>query len=189
MFQRYVLTDYKSAPAGTREVYDEFMRMSGAAEPPVWVQSLGHNPTLMRAYWEKTKGCLLTGQLPYVFKEMIVFVVSRENGAAYCTACHAHAVLQMDPTLTYNDLVTILDPAGSVPLPKAQRTAVDFASRMARDPNAITDDDFIALHDAGFDDAEIKELLGVIDLAMMFNCYTSALKLPLDPQYKQMLAA
>lgn len=189
MFQRYVLTDYKSASPGTREIYDDFMRLSGAAEPPIWMTSLGHSPTLMRAYWEKTKGCLLAGSLPYVLKEMVVFVVSRENGAAYCAACHAHAVLQMDPTLTYNDLVTILDPTGSVPLPAAHRAAVDFAARMAQDPNALRDEDFHALTDVGFDDAEIKELLGVIDLAMMFNCYTSAMRLPLDPQYKEMLAA
>lgn len=189
MYQRYVLTDYESASAATREIYDEFMRFSGAAKPPVWVTSLGHNSTLMRAYWEKTKGCLLTGVLPYVLKEMVVFVVSRENGAAYCTACHAHAVLQMDPTLSYNDLVTILDPGGSVPLPPAHRAAVDFAARMARDPNAMRDDDFRALEKVGFDEAEVMELLSVIDLAMMFNCYTSAMQLPLDPQYKEMLTA
>jgi alkylhydroperoxidase family enzyme len=55
---------------------------------------------------------------------------------------------------------------------------------MANDANAITDEDFDALSQAGFSPNEIKELLGVIDLAMMFNCYTSALRLPIDPQYK-----
>lgn len=187
MYQRYSLTDYQNACPATRTVYEDFMRLSGASEPPLWLQSLGHNPTLIRAYWEKTKGCLLEGQLPYVLKEMVVFVVSRENGAAYCTACHAHAVLQMDATLTYSDLQTILDPNGCVPLPPAHRAAVDFAARMARDPNALADADFIALRRVGFEDAEIKELLGVIDLAMMFNCYTSASRLPLDPQYKQLV--
>ncbi len=184
---RYVLTSYEQARGDARAVYDEFLRMSGAAEPPVWVTSLGHSPTLARAYWEKTKGCLLTGDLPYVFKEMVVFVVSRENGAEYCSACHAHAVLQMDPTLSYHDLVTILDPHGSVPLPPAQRAGIDFAAKMARDPNAMTDDDFEGLIDAGFSDSEVRELLSVIDLAMMFNCYTSALHLPLDPQYKALV--
>lgn len=186
--QRYVLTSYDEAAPATREVYDEFLRLSGAAEPPIWMTSLGHNPTLIKAYWEKTRGCLLEGDLPYVLKEMVVFVVSRENGAEYCKMCHAHAVLQQDPTLTYHDLVTILDPQGAVPLPAAHRVAVNFAARMAQDANAITDEDFDALAQAGFSPSEIKELLGVIDLAMMFNCYTSALRLPLDPQYKAILA-
>lgn len=185
--QRYTLTPYADASPATRAVYDEFMRLSGADEPPIWMTSLGHNPTLIRAYWEKTRGCLIEGELPYVLKEMAVFVVSRENGAQYCTACHAHAVLQMDRTLTYADLVTILDPNGKVPLTPAHRAAVDFAYKMARDPNAVSDEDFEALTAAGFSDSEVRELLSVIDLSMMFNCYSSGMRLPLDPQYKEMM--
>ena len=185
--QRYTLTSYEQAEAGTRAVYDEFLRLSGAAEPPVWMTSLGHNPTLIRAYWEKTRGCLLEGELPVAFKEIVVFVVSRINGAAYCSACHAHAALQMDPTLSYQDLVTILDPASSVPMPASHRAALQFAEKMTYDANSVTDEDFEALQAAGFSDSEIKELLGVIDLAMMFNCYTSGMRLPLDPQYKALV--
>lgn len=182
--QRYTLTSYAAASPGTREVYDEFLRLSGAAAVPVWLESLGHNPTLIKAYWEKTRGCLLEGELPHVLKEMAIFVVSRINGAAYCSACHAHAALQLDPTLTYHDLVNILDPGNQVPLPAAHRAALVFADQMARDANSVTDADFEALTRAGFSDSEIKELLSVIDLAMMFNCYTSGMQLPLDPEYK-----
>jgi len=185
--QRYVLTSYDQATAATREVYDEFLRLSGAAEPPVWMTSLGHNPTLIKAYWEKTRGCLLEGELPVVLKEMAVFVVSRVNGAEYCSACHAHSALQLDPTLTYHDLVSILDPKSTVPLPASHRLALQFADKMARDANAVSDDEFDKLQKAGFTESEIKELLSVIDLAMMFNCYTSAMRLPLDPQYKALV--
>lgn len=185
--QRYVLTNYEQASPGTREVYDEFLRLSGAAEPPIWMTSLGHNPTLVRAYWEKTRGCLLEGDLPVVLKEMAVFVVSRVNGAEYCSACHAHSALQLDPTLTYHDLVSVLDPSSTVPLPHSHRLALEFADKMAHDANAVSDNDFEKLQNAGFSESEIKELLSVIDLAMMFNCYTSGTRLPLDPQYKAML--
>ena len=59
---------------------------------------------------------------------------------------------------------------------------------MSEEVNAsVTDEDFEALQAAGFSDSEIKELLGVIDLAMMFNCYTSGMRLPLDPQYKALV--
>jgi alkylhydroperoxidase family enzyme len=65
--------------------------------------------------------------------------------------------------------------------------ALQFADKMARNANAVGDDEFEKLLKAGFTESEIKELLGVIDLAMMFNCYTSGMRLPLDPQYKAML--
>ena len=79
--------------------------------------SLRHNPTLVRAHWEKTRGCLLEGELPHVLREMAVFVVSRVNGAEYCSACDEHSALQLDPTLTHHDLVSILDLKSTVPLP------------------------------------------------------------------------
>lgn len=182
--QRYTLTSYDQASPGTREVYDEFLRLSGAAEPPIWMRSLGHNPTLIKAYWEKTRGSLLEGELPVAFKEIVIFVVSRINGAEYCSAAHAHAALQLDPTLTYHDLVTILDPNSTVPMPVSQRLALQFAEKMAHDANAVGDEEFEKLLEAGFSEGEIKELLATIDLAMMFNCYTSGMRLPLDPQYK-----
>jgi len=34
--ERYTLTSYEQASPGTREVYDEFLRLSGTAEPPAW---------------------------------------------------------------------------------------------------------------------------------------------------------
>ena len=186
--QRFTITSYEQASAGTRAVYDEFLRLSGADEPPIWMRSLGHNPTLVKAYWEKTRGCLLEGELPVAFKEIVVFVVSRINGAEYCSACLAHAALQLDPTLTYHDLVTILDPNSSVPMPASHRAALQFAEKMAHDANAVTDADFDLLEASGFSEDETKELLSVIDLAMMFNCYTSGSRLPLDPQYKALVA-
>jgi hypothetical protein len=80
--QRYTLTPYRSASPATREVYDDFMRTTGATEPPVWLKSLGHSPALARAYWERAKGTLFSGSLPWPLKEMIVFVVSARTARA-----------------------------------------------------------------------------------------------------------
>lgn len=179
--ERYVLTRYAEAPAGTRAVYDEFMRLCGAEEPPLWLASLGHNPRLVKAYWEKARVCLLEGELPRRFKELVALVVARENRAHYSEAYHAHAVLQLDPRLRLHDLDTVLDDHSTVELSIPQRLALRFAVRMARDAHSVTDDDFDALAQAGFAPALINELLGVIDFAMMFSCYTTGMRLPVEP--------
>jgi AhpD family alkylhydroperoxidase len=96
--QRYALMDYASAPPEVRAIYDDYLQSTGSTSVPLWVQSLGHNPHLLRGYWERTKGSLVHGTLPGVLKEMVIFVVSVVNGSRYCSACHAHAVLTMDRT-------------------------------------------------------------------------------------------
>jgi alkylhydroperoxidase family enzyme len=181
--QRYTLTEYEDASAETRQVYDDFMRTTGATSVPVWVKSLGHSAPLARAYWERAKGTLFSGSLPLPLKEMVVFVVSAQNGARYCSACHAHNVLSLDKSLALSDLQSFLQSDAGRQLPSYYQSVVRFATKVAQDANGIEDGDFEALMDDGFSMGEIYEIIAVIDMAAMFNIYTSSLRLDLDPEY------
>ncbi|MFH1095618.1 MAG: carboxymuconolactone decarboxylase family protein [Candidatus Micrarchaeota archaeon] len=181
--QRYTLTEYEDASPATREVYDDFMHTTGATAVPIWIKSLGHSSALARAYWERAKGTLFSGHLPLPLKEMIVFVVSAQHGAKYCSACHAQNVLSLDKTLAFEDLQSFLKSGPGAQLPAYYQSVVKFATKVVKDANGLSDEDFEALMDEGFSKEEIGEIIAVIDLATMFNVYTSALRLDLDPQY------
>lgn len=185
--QRYSLTEYDDASPETRAVYDDFMVTTGATSVPIWLKSLGHNGALTRAYWERAKGTLFSGCLPLALKEMIVFVVSGRNKANYCSACHAQNVLSLDKTLAFEDLQSFLKTEIATRLPAYFGSVAGFVAKVADDANEVTDEDFEALMDAGFSQEEICEIISVIDLATMFNVYTSSLKLHLDPQYRAVL--
>lgn len=185
--RRYTLTEYEDASPETREVYDDHMRTTGDQSPPVWLKSLGHSPALARSYWERAKGTLFSGSLPLALKEMVVFVVSARNGARYCSACHAHCVLNLDKTVGFDDLQLFLKSESVFQLPAYYRSVVEFAARVAADPNNLSDDDFGVLLDEGFNQQEIGEIISVIDMTTMFNVYTSALRLDLDPHYRAVL--
>jgi len=185
--QRYTLTGYAAASPTTREVYDDFMRTTGATEPPIWLQSLGHSAALARAYWERAKGTLFAGNLPLPLKEMIVFIVSARNGARYCSACHAQAVLSLDKSLAFEDLQGFLRSERGAQLPAYYQCVVRFATKVAANATALTDEDFDEVMNEGFSLEEIGEIVAVIDMATMFNIYTSALRLDLDPQYRAVL--
>ena len=185
--QRYILTDYADASPETQAVYDDFMRTTGESSVPVWMQSLGHSAPLARAYWERAKGTLFSGSLPLPLKEMIVFVVSARHEARYCSACHAQNVLSLDKTLQFEDLHSFVQAGADRVLPPYYGHVVAFAEKVIADANRVTDEDFEGLMDEGFSKEEICEIIAVIDLASMFNIYTSALKLDLDPNYRAVL--
>ena len=185
--QRYTLTEYDQASPSTREVYDDFMRTTGATEVPVWIKSLGHSAALTRAYWERAKGTLFAGNLPLPLKEMIVFVVSAKNGARYCSACHAQSVLSLDKGVTFDNLQSFMESGPAKNLPPYYHRVVEFASKVVADANGLSDFDFEVLLDEGFSREEICEIIAVIDMATMFNVYTSSLQLDLDPQYRAIL--
>ena len=185
--QRYTLTEYADASRETRAVYDDFMRTTGATEVPIWLKSLGHSAPLARAYWERARGTLFAGNLPLPLKEMIVFVVSARHGARYCSACHAQNVLSLDQALKFEDLHAFVKAGPDRGLPGYYAQVVAFAEKVAADANQVTDEDFDLLMDEGFSKEEICEIIAVIDLASMFNIYTSALNLDLDPNYRAIL--
>ncbi|MCU7813566.1 MAG: carboxymuconolactone decarboxylase family protein [Candidatus Thiodiazotropha sp. (ex Notomyrtea botanica)] len=181
--QRYSLTEYDEASSTTQAVYDDYMRTTGATSVPIWIKSLGHSGALAGAYWERAKGTLFYGSLPLPLKEMIVFVVSAKNGAKYCSACHAHNVLNLDKTLSFGDLQLFLKDGSGFQLPTYYKSVVTFASKVVTDANSLSDEDFEELMDEGFSKEEICEIIAVIDMATMFNVYTSSLRLDLDPEY------
>ncbi len=185
--QRYTLTEYDNASPPTRDVYDDYLRSTGATELPIWIKSLGHSAALTRAYWERAKGSLLSGSLPLPLKEMIVFAVSARHGAKYCSACHAQAVLSLDKSLAFDDLTGFLQSDSGAHLPPYYRSVVDFANKVVDNANEVSDADFTSLMDEGFSSEEICEIIAVIDMATMFNVYTSTLRLDLDPQYRAIL--
>ncbi len=185
--QRYQLTEYSLASKETQAVYDDFMQMTGATSVPIWLQSLGHSAALARAYWERAKGTLFFGSLPLALKEMVVFAVSAQNGARYCSACHAQNVLALDQTLAFSDLEGLVRTQQTLNLPAFYRTVVEFAIKVAAGANCLEDADFERLLDEGFSREEVCEIIAVIDMTTMFNVYTSALQLDLDPNYRAIL--
>lgn len=185
--QRYVIVEYQDAEPTTREVYEDYMRTTGSASVPLWLKSMGHSPDLARAYWERAKGTLFHGNLPLPLKEMIVFVVSAKNGARYCSACHAQAVLSLDKTLDFCDLRDFLKSDAGRGLPPYYHSVVDFCSKVVANANAVEDADFELLMNDGFSREEICEIIAVVDMACMFNVYTSALRIDLDPEYRAIL--
>ena len=184
---RFQLVEYDDASPGVRAVYDDFLRETCSFELPYWIKSLGHSENLARAYWHRVHGTLVVGELPRILKELILFVVSVVDGAPYCAASHAHAALQFDKTLTYDDLVAMTKDLDAVARPPAHRAALRFADKAARDADLITDDDFAALSSAGFIDSEITEIISTIDMGLMFNNFTKMRRLPIDPQYRPIL--
>lgn len=185
--QRYSITEDQDATPATRDVYDDFMRATGDTQVPLWLKTLGHSPALARAYWERAKGTLLRGSLPLPLKEMIVFAVSAKNGARYCSACHARCVLSLDTSLSFDDLQAMIASGTSDKFPAYYRSVVRFALKATADANSLTDADFEQLAGEGFTLQEIGEIIAVIDLATMFNVYTSALRIDLDPEYRAIL--
>lgn len=180
------LVDYPAATPEVREIYDDILATLGATTLPNWVKAMGGNATLLRGNWEKTKAVVARGTLPSLLKELVIFYISTKRGSEYCSACHAHAALQLDRSLTMGDLMGIVNgEMGS--LPASYQAALQIVAQAALDPASLTDAEFQRLRAVGFSDEEIPELFALADLSVMFNTITMTYGVPLDAEYTKVL--
>ncbi len=178
--------EYADASPEVRAIYDEIMDTMGSPEILNFLKALGHNPHALRAVWSMLKETVIEGEIPALLKQLILFKVSIVSGNEYCTSLHGHGALNLDPTLTYDDLVALSGGSCTANLPPSYPAAIDIVSRASLDPKSVADPDWNfedQLRDEGFSESEIDELLAVGFFSVMMNMLTDTYDVPWESPF------
>ena len=184
--KRSSLVEYEDASPEVQTLYDEIMNTMGSPTVLNFLKALGHNEHVLRAVWSTLKETIIEGEIPALLKQLILFKISIVAGNEYCTALHGHAALNLDPTLTYDDLVALSGGTCSANLPPSFPIAIDIVSRASLETKSVEDPgwDFEdQLRDEGFSEAEIDELLAVGFFSVMMNMMTDAYDVPWEAPF------
>lgn len=118
---------------------------------------------------------LATGQLIGAEIEAVKLVVSQAYGCNYCLA--AHTLLGKKHGLTESETVAIR--RGTIEPPKLG-ALVKFVNAVMRPEGRATDADVRALRAAGYNDAQIAEILLVIAQTVFTNLFNRVHQTPVD---------
>jgi len=184
--KRKTLVEYKDATPGVRAIYDDVMQTTGSPAVLNVIKALGNNEKILQAVWSMVKLAHVQGEVPALLKELILFRISVETGNRYCESLHGHAALDLDPSLSYDDLVALSEGKARDKLPASFQSAIDIVSRAALQSKSVADEDFDfeeELRDEGFSEAEIDELLAQAYFGVMMNMLTDAYEVPPDQPF------
>lgn len=184
--KRNTLVEYDDASPEVRAVYDEIMDTMGSPSVLNFLKALGHNPHVLRAVWEMLRETVIEGEIPALLKQLILFKISITVGNEYCTSLHGHGALNLDPTLTYDDLVALSGGACSANLPPSFPVAIEVISRASIDSKSVEDSDYKfedQLREEGFSESEIDELLAVGFFGVMMNMLTDTYDVPWEQPF------
>jgi alkylhydroperoxidase family enzyme len=184
--KRRALIEYPEASPEVRAVYDEIMATMGSPDVLNTLKALGHNPRVLRGVWSMLKATLIEGEIPELLKQLILFKISIIAGNEYCTSLHAHAALNLDPTLTFDDLMALSGGACTANLPPSFPAAIDIVSRASLEPKSVEDPEWDfedQLRDEGFSESEIDELLAVGYFSVMMNMLTDTYDVPWESPF------
>ncbi|MCP5113316.1 MAG: hypothetical protein GY953_20990 [bacterium] len=126
---------------------------------------------------------VLEGELPLLLKQLMLFTISVKADNDYCAALHGNLAMDLDKSLSCDELYGLARGEAYDRLPRSFKVAVDIASLAALEPGSVAAADFDfedRLRDESFSESEIDELLGVAACGVMMNTIAGTFDIPPD---------
>jgi uncharacterized peroxidase-related enzyme len=130
--------------------------------------TLAHRPDEFRAFFAYHDALMLRDSgLSKAEKEMIVVATSAVNHCPYCVIAHG-AILRIYAKNPHIADQVAVDHRKADIAPR-QKALLDFAVKLARTPEAVTEADFQSLHTVGFGDEDIWDIGAITALFALSN--------------------
>lgn len=169
--------DPRSAPAASRPLLEGVIKELGFL--PALYAGLSESPTALQVYLDTSKA-FAASTLSAVEQQVVLLAVSVANGCEFCVA--AHSFIARNMVKVPSPVVDALRAGGRLPDARLQSLA-QFTRRVVADRGWATDavlDEFIA---AGFNRAQVLDVVVGVSLKTLSNYANHLMKTPTDPQF------
>lgn len=172
----------EAAPAASQPLLQAVQKQLGSV--PNLFRVVSNSPAALEGYLGMS-GALAKGRLPAHTRERIALAVAQVNDCGYCLAAHTYlgrALARLD------DAEMLANRSGRSQDAKAD-AAVGFAVKVARQRGHVSDADVRTVKDAGYDDAQIVEIVQHVALNTWTNYLNSVAQTAIDFPVVEALAA
>ena len=170
---RFDIHDELTAPAESAPILKG--ALSGSGKLNNFVGVLAGSPAALRGY-ARMRSELRRGTLPGATQERIALAVAEANGCTYCLSAHTylgkHVAKLDDAELDANRAGTSNDPKAAA--------AVRFAVKVVHERGHVQESDVRALKAAGYDDAQVVEIVQHVALNTWTNYINELAKTDVD---------
>jgi len=161
------------APAASQPLLEGVKKQFGVV--PNLFRLVANSPAALQGYLGLF-GALGNGALPAATRERIALAVAEINGCDYCLSAHTYFGKNL---AKLDDAEIAANRSGASRDPKAD-AAVRFAAKVARERGHVSEDDFRAVKLAGYDDAQVIEIVLHVALNTWTNYINEVAKTDVD---------
>ncbi len=151
---RIAIPSRDDAPAAARPILDAVNKQLGVV--PNLFRLVALSPATLAGFTGFSGA--LTKALDVKTRERIALAIAQVNGCDYCLSAHTYLGLNL---ARISPEEVALNRHGSSGDPKAA-AAVKFAVQVAESRGGVSDADLAAVREAGFTDAQIVEIVGIV---------------------------
>ena len=161
------------APEASRPLLNQVTEMLGSA--PNLFRLAANSPAALKGYLG-IFGALSKGTLPAPTRERIALAIAEFNGCGYCLSAHTYLGENL-ARLSAEEMA--LNRKGHSTDPKAD-AAVVFAVKIAENRGRVSDADLSAVRTAGYDTAQIIEIVQHVALNVWTNYLNEVAQTDID---------
>jgi uncharacterized peroxidase-related enzyme len=161
------------APAASQPLLEAVKKQLGVV--PNLFRLVSTSPDALQGYLGLS-GALSKGALPAATRERIALVVAEINGCDYCLSAHSYLGKNL---AKLDDAEIAANRNGASNDPKAD-AAVRFAAKVVRERGHVSEDDVRAVKLAGYDDAQVIEIVLHVALNTWTNYINEVAKTDID---------
>ncbi len=163
----------EDAPEASRSLLTAVKKQLGVV--PNLFRLVSNSPAALEGYLGMS-GALAKGKLPPATRERIALAVAQINGCSYCLSAHTYLGKN---AAKLDDAEIAANRAGTSNDPKAA-AAVRFAAKVATARGHVGDEDVRAVKMAGYDDAQVIEIVQHVALNTWTNYINEVGKTAID---------
>lgn len=161
------------APAASRPLLEAVKKQLGVV--PNIFRVVSNSPAALQGY-VGLSDALKKGALPAATRERIALAVAEVNGCEYCLSAHTYLGKNL---AKLDDAEIVANREGASKDPRAD-AAVRFAVKVARERGHVNEDDVRAVKLAGYDDAQVIEIVLHVALNTWTNYLNEVAKTEID---------
>jgi uncharacterized peroxidase-related enzyme len=161
-----------AAPQASQALLEAVKKQLGVA--PNLFRLVSNSPAALEGY-VGLMGALAKGALPAQTRARIALAVAELNGCSYCLSAHTY----LGKLAKLDDAEMNANRDGASNDPKAE-AAVRFAAKVVRERGHVGEDDVRALKLAGYDDAQLVEIVLHVALNTWTNYINEVAKTDID---------
>ncbi|MBX9927234.1 MAG: carboxymuconolactone decarboxylase family protein [Hyphomicrobiaceae bacterium] len=163
----------EASPAAAQPLLAAAKKQLGSV--PNLFRVIANSPAALEGYFG-LNGALGKGSLDAQTRERIALAVAEINGCGYCLSAHTYLGKNL---AKLDDAEITANRSGASNDPKAD-AAVRFAAKIVRERGHVTDADVSAVKHAGYDDAQIIEIVAHVALNTLTNYVNEVAKTEID---------
>ncbi len=169
---RVSLLQSTQAPAASQVVLGQIQQAFGAT--PNMFKAAANSPVALQSMWSAF-GALSKGSLGATLGEQIAVAIANRNQCEYCLA--AHTALGQKAGASASEMAAAQIGQSADPRTAA---ALRFALKVVSQRGQVSDGDVASLHEVGFGDEQVVEILAHVALNLFTNYVNVALNVPVD---------